>query len=197
MKAAHARARFRAARAASDPFTERSGPAHPSPLERAICRHADRRGLRLRPLAGPRRHPLAGGRHRATVGAQYVFLRDVQRGDVWSAGYQPTGTTPDGYEAVFAEDRAEIRRRDGAISTTLELVVSPEDDAEVRRITLTNLGTRTREIELTSYAEVALAPPAADAAHPAFSNLFVQTEFVPRRLGAARLAPAAHSRRAR
>jgi cyclic beta-1,2-glucan synthetase len=110
---------------------------------------------------------------------QYVFLRDAQRGDVWSAGYQPTGATPDSYEALFCEDRVEIRRRDGAISTTTEVVVSPEDDAEVRRISVSNLGVRAREIELTSYAEVVLAPPTADAAHPVFSNLFVQTEFVP------------------
>ncbi len=81
--------------------------------------------------------------------------------------------------STFSEDRAEIVRRDGAITTTLEVVVSPEDDAEVRRVSLTNLGARTREIELTSYAEVVLAPPAADRAHPAFSNLFVQTEWIP------------------
>ena len=106
-------------------------------------------------------------------------VSDTQRGEVWSAGYQPSGVTADVYEAVFAEDRAEIHRRDGAISTTMEVVVSPEDDAEVRRISITNLGVRTREIEVTSYAEVVLAPPAADTAHPVFSNLFVQTEFVP------------------
>ncbi|MGH8316016.1 MAG: glycosyl transferase, partial [Steroidobacterales bacterium] len=64
------------------------------------------------------------------------------------------------------------------IATTLEVVVSPEHDAEVRRVSITNLGARTREIELTSYAEIVLAPPAADAAHPAFSNLFMQTEYV-------------------
>ncbi len=110
---------------------------------------------------------------------QYVFLRDVQTGDVWSAGHQPSGVEPDGYEVLFSEDRAEIRRRDGAIETRLEVVVSPEDDGEARRVTISNLGVRTREIELTSYAEVVLAPPAADAAHPAFSNLFVQTEAVP------------------
>jgi cyclic beta-1,2-glucan synthetase len=107
----------------------------------------------------------------------YVFLRDTHSGQVWSAAYQPSGVAPDSYEVVFSEDHAEIRRRDGAIATMLEVVVSPEHDAEVRRVSITNLGTRTREIELTSYAEVVLAPPAADAAHPAFSNLFVQTEF--------------------
>jgi len=108
----------------------------------------------------------------------YVFLRDVRSGEVWSAGYQPTGIEPDSYAATFFEDRVEIVRRDGTIETKLEIAVSPEDDAEVRRVSLSNLGTDVREIELTSYAEVVLAPDAADAAHPAFSNLFVQTEFV-------------------
>ncbi len=109
---------------------------------------------------------------------QFVFLRDVHTGRVWSAAYQPSGVEPDAYEVVFSEDRAEFHRRDGTVATSLEVVVSPEDDAEVRRVTLTNLGERVREIEITSYAEVVLAPAAADAAHPVFSNLFVQTEAV-------------------
>ena len=109
----------------------------------------------------------------------YVFLRDTESGAVWSATYQPTGVEPDSYEVTFSEDHAHFRRRDGAIATTLEVLVSPEDDAEMRRVTITNLGTATREIELTSYCELVLAPAAADAAHPVFSNLFVQTESVP------------------
>ncbi len=109
----------------------------------------------------------------------YVFLRDVASGESWSAGYQPRGSEPDSYTVTFSEDRAEIVRRDRAIGTTLQVIVSPEDDAEVRRVSLTNFGTRSREIELTSYAEVVLATPAADAAHPAFSNLSVETECVP------------------
>src|SRR2546427_405391 len=113
------------------------------------------------------------------VGGTYVFLRDVGSGESWSAGYQPSGVEPDSYHVAFSEDRAEITRRDRAITATLEVIVSPEDDAEVRRVSLTNLGTRTREIELTSYAEVVLASPSADAAHPAFSNLFVHTECAP------------------
>src|SRR5437899_492281 len=108
----------------------------------------------------------------------YVFLRDVDSGETWSAGYQPRGGAPDSYEVTFSEDRAEIVRRDGAIGTTLQVIVSPEDDAEVRRIALTNLGTKSRVIEVTSYAEVVLATPAADAAHPPFSNLSVETECV-------------------
>ena len=109
----------------------------------------------------------------------YIYLRDVENGAVWSAGFQPSGARPDNYEVAFSEDRAEITRRDGTLTTTLEVVVSPEDDGEVRRVSISNLGVRTREIELTSYSEIVLAPPSDDAAHPAFSKLFVQTEFVP------------------
>ncbi len=108
----------------------------------------------------------------------FVYLRDVDSGDVWSAGHQPTGVDPDRYQAVFSEDRVEISRRDGMLDTTLEILVSPEDDAEVRRVSIVNSGRSAREIELTSYAEIVLASPAADSAHPAFSKLFVQTEFV-------------------
>jgi cyclic beta-1,2-glucan synthetase len=107
----------------------------------------------------------------------YVFLRDAADGRVWSAGYQPVGCEPDSYEAAFFEDRAEITRRDGPILTSTEILVSPEDDAEVRRVSVTNEGNRTREIELTTYAEMVLAASAADSAHPAFSKLFVLTDF--------------------
>ncbi|MEP6993230.1 MAG: glucoamylase family protein [Acidobacteriota bacterium] len=108
----------------------------------------------------------------------YVFLSDGESGDTWSAGYQPAGVEPDRYDVVYSEDRVEIHRRDGAIATSLRVVVSTEDDAEMRQISLTNNGVRTREIDITSYAEIVLAPAASDAAHPAFSNLFVQTQFV-------------------
>jgi cyclic beta-1,2-glucan synthetase len=118
----------------------------------------------------------------------YVFLRDVDSGAVWSAGYQPCGVEADRYEVTFTEDRAEYRRIDGTMTTTLEVLVSPEDDAEVRRVTLSNAGNRAREIDVTSYCELVLAPSAADQAHPAFSKLFVQTEYLekPRALLATR-----------
>jgi cyclic beta-1,2-glucan synthetase len=108
----------------------------------------------------------------------YVFLRDVADGQVWSAGYQPVGREPDSYDVAFFEDHAEITRRDGPIVTSTEILVSPEDDAEVRRVSVTNEGSRVREIELTTYAEVVLATADSDSAHPAFSKLFVRTEFI-------------------
>ena len=108
----------------------------------------------------------------------YVFLRNVESGEVWSAGYQPSAVEPDSYEVTFTEDRAEFIRVDANLTTTLEIVVSPEDDAEVRRVSVINTGGRALDIEITSYAELVLAPPAADAAHQTFSKLFVQTEYV-------------------
>jgi cyclic beta-1,2-glucan synthetase len=108
----------------------------------------------------------------------YIFLRNVESGEVWSAGYQPSGVEPDSYVVTFTEDRAEFIRVDGNLTTTLEVVVSPEDDAEVRRVTISNTGGRVQDIELTSYGELVLAPPGGDAAHQTFSKLFVQTEFV-------------------
>jgi cyclic beta-1,2-glucan synthetase len=108
----------------------------------------------------------------------YVFITDGS-GRTWSAGYQPTLVEPDSYHASFSEDKVEISRSDGSISTTLTVLISAEDDAEVRRVSLTNTGATETELEVTSYAELVLAPPRSDAAHPAFSKLFVQTEAVP------------------
>ncbi|MFA6457555.1 MAG: glucoamylase family protein, partial [Bacteroidota bacterium] len=108
----------------------------------------------------------------------YIYLRDVNSGAVWSAGFQPTCVDPDSYEVEFSEDKVEITRRDGSITTSLDVAVSPESDAEVRRISITNLGNRVREIDVTSYAEMVLNHPAAHVAHPSFSKLFVQTEYV-------------------
>ncbi|HSP41963.1 MAG TPA: glucoamylase family protein, partial [Luteolibacter sp.] len=107
----------------------------------------------------------------------FVYLRDVTTGDIRSVAFQPTRHQIDDYEAVFSQSRAEFRQRQAGFEAHTEICVSPEDDVEVRRITLTNRQSVPREIELTSYAEVVLAPPAAEAAHPAFSNLSVQTEF--------------------
>jgi cyclic beta-1,2-glucan synthetase len=107
----------------------------------------------------------------------FVYLRDVRTGAVWSAGHQPVRARPQSYQVAFSEDKAEFRRLDSGILTRMEVVVSAEDNAEVRRISLTNQSSRIREIELTSYAEVVLASPDADAAHQAFSNLFIETEF--------------------
>ncbi len=110
----------------------------------------------------------------------FIYLRDLASGDLWSATHQPTLCPTQAYEAIFTQARAEFRQRHASLEVHTEISVSPEDDVELRRLTITNHSPVPRVIELTSYAEVVLASPAADAAHPAFSNLFVQTEFIPK-----------------
>ena len=74
---------------------------------------------------------------------------------------------------------AEFRRSDHGIGLTMEITVAPEDDVEIRRISLTNHSERVRRIAVTSYGEIILAPQAADARHPAFNKLFIESEYVP------------------
>src|SRR6185503_12820481 len=106
----------------------------------------------------------------------FCYLRDPASGELWSGAHQPSLKPAQEYAAIFSEARAEFRRRDHDYETHTEIVVSSEDDIELRRLRITNRAAVARTIEVTSYAEVVLAPPAADALHPAFSNLFVQTQ---------------------
>jgi cellobiose phosphorylase len=108
----------------------------------------------------------------------FCYIRDMASGVFWSTAYQPTLKPSKHYEAIFSEGRAEFRRRDEDFDTHTEIAVSPEDDIELRRITITNRAWTRRTIDVTSYAEVVLASPNADALHPAFSNLFIQTEII-------------------
>jgi cellobiose phosphorylase len=109
----------------------------------------------------------------------FLYVRDVEdEGTFWSTTYQPTLVEPKNYEVIFSEGRAEFRRADQGLDLYTEIVVSPEDDIEMRRTRITNQSDRRRTIELTSFAEVVMAPAAADNAHPAFSKLFVQTEIL-------------------
>jgi cyclic beta-1,2-glucan synthetase len=120
-------------------------------------------------------------RHDSTrdPGSQFIYLRDVRSGVVWSATYQPTAQEPEDYVVTFLPERATVRRTDGDLCTELNVAVSTEDDVEVRRVTVTNRGPRIREIDVTSYAEVVLSAPADDLAHPTFGKLFLETEYLP------------------
>lgn len=109
----------------------------------------------------------------------FCYIKDMKSGEVWSAAYQPTQTSGKEYSVNFKGDKAEFRRKDHQIETLTEIVVSPEDNAEIRLITLINHSNETRYIELTSYLELSLAPHLTDRAHPCFNKLFIETEAVP------------------
>ena len=108
----------------------------------------------------------------------FCYIRDLTSGVFWSNTHQPTLKQGESYQAIFSAGRAEFRRHDLDYDTHTQIVVSPEDDVEVRRTRITNGSGSRRLIDITSYAEIVLAPPATDSAHPAFSKLFVETEIV-------------------
>lgn len=107
----------------------------------------------------------------------HVYLRDLDDDFVWSAGYQPTRVAPDAYQFQFTRELAEINRVDREIECRLAVCVAPQHDVELRRCRLTNRGSRPRRIELTSYVEFVLAAREADANHPTFLKLFIETEY--------------------
>ena len=108
----------------------------------------------------------------------FCYIKDVNSGKFWSNTHQPTLQSAKNYEAIFSQGHVEFRRSDFGINTKTEIVISPEDDTELRRIRITNRTQSLRVLEVTSYAEVVIAPQASDEAHPAFSNLFVQTQII-------------------
>lgn len=109
----------------------------------------------------------------------FCYIKDVASGNFWSNTYEPTLRPAKNYEAIFSQGSAEFRRHDQGIDTHTEIVISPEDDMEMRRVRITNTSLFTRVMEVTSYTEVVIATQASDEAHPAFSNLFVETEILP------------------
>jgi cellobiose phosphorylase len=110
---------------------------------------------------------------------QFVYVRGLEDGRTWSIGHQPLTQAVDEYQVTFHADRAEFRRRDGDVEMPWAICIAGDHDAEIRLVTLVNHGNRARELELTSYAEVFLNHRRADQGHPAFTKLFLETEFVP------------------
>ncbi|NTV90449.1 MAG: glycosyl transferase, partial [Clostridiales bacterium] len=111
----------------------------------------------------------------------FFYLRNIDTNSVWSATYSPMNVVPENYEVDFTADKAVFKRMDGNIGTKTEVIVASGDNAEIRRLSLKNYGDKPCTIEITSYFEVVMAPQAADLAHPAFSNLFIETSCIPER----------------
>jgi cyclic beta-1,2-glucan glucanotransferase len=109
----------------------------------------------------------------------FFYIHDADSDETWSGAFQPCGGPAESYSASFALDRAAFKRTDNGIQTRTEVVVSPEDDVEVRRVTLINRSLRTRHLDCTSYIELSMTQHSADRQHPAFNKLFIQTEALP------------------
>jgi cellobiose phosphorylase len=111
----------------------------------------------------------------------FVYIRDCDSGKVWCSAALAQSAPVDVREILFTESAVELRLRMDQLEARMQILVSPEDDIELRRMRIGNRSRQARTLEITSYAEVVLAPGIADAHHPAFGNLFVQTEVLPAR----------------
>jgi cyclic beta-1,2-glucan synthetase len=109
----------------------------------------------------------------------FCYIRDVNSRRLWCATYQPIRGHIEQFSANFSLDRAVFQRVDSHILTKTEIIIAPEDDVEIRRMTLVNQSVFKRQLELTSYIELALAPHNVDRQHPAFNKMFIQTEALP------------------
>ncbi len=109
----------------------------------------------------------------------FCYIQDSETGEYWSNTHQPTGKKAEKYEAAFSQGHVDFYTTHNEIETHTEIVVSPEDDIEMRRVRISNSSGKRRTIVVTSYAEVVIAAAASDMSQPAFSNLFVQTEILP------------------
>lgn len=108
----------------------------------------------------------------------FLFVQNVNSNTVWSATFAPFYEKGQNYRVVFSADKAEYFKRVGNIDTYLEITISPEDDVEIRRLTLKNHSKHPRILEVTSFGEISLIDLPTDVAHPAFNKLFVKTEFL-------------------
>ncbi len=106
----------------------------------------------------------------------WVYLQDLDQGLVWSAGNQPVHSLPDSQQVRFFPHQVVFERREHFISMQMMITVPPEDDLEIRLVTLSNLSNRPRRMAVTTYGEVVLSPHDADQRHPAFNKLFVESE---------------------
>ncbi len=111
----------------------------------------------------------------------FCYVQDMNSEETWSIGYQPVRKPSKNYEAIFSQARAEFRRQDEHFRSHTEIAVSPEEDVEIRRVSITNGSRKRRKLKLTSYAEVVLAPHDAEATHPMFNGIFMETEILHKR----------------
>ncbi len=108
----------------------------------------------------------------------WFYVKDEETGEQWRATPEPGPQPHTDTSVVFHPHLAEFHRRDRGIGLRMEVSVAPADDVEIRRFTVVNETDQPRTLTLTSYAEVVLAPTRDDERHPAFSKLFVRSEWI-------------------
>ena len=108
----------------------------------------------------------------------WLYVQDLENGQTWSATHQPVAAPAENPQTRFYPHKITFERKDGDIGLRMTVSITPDDDVEIRRVTITNHGERTRQLTLTSYGEVILSLQSADRRHPAFNRMFVESEYM-------------------
>jgi cyclic beta-1,2-glucan synthetase len=109
----------------------------------------------------------------------FFFVRDDGAQELTSLTALPAPGADWRYRTRFLADQVQFDATGPGLQVRTTVLISPEDDTELRNITLHNSGEHTRTLELVSYFEPVLSNPKADEAHPAFANLFVASRWEP------------------
>ena len=107
----------------------------------------------------------------------FMYVRDVKTNYTWSNTFAPVNKKPDNYEVVFASDKIKYIRTDGVITTSTEVVVATDNNAEVRKVTFKNNGRSQKVLELTTFTEAILSENMDDVSHRVFNNMFISSEY--------------------
>ena len=111
----------------------------------------------------------------------YIYIRDIALNTYWSAAHNPSKVKADKYQVVFSPHQSEFLRQDKGITTSTIISLMPDYNLEIRKVKLKNLSLRERQLEVTSYMEVAIDTLASESSHPAYNKLFVENEFLEER----------------
>ena len=112
-------------------------------------------------------------------GGTSFYIRDVETSSVWSPTYRPVPCDDPSYRVSSLPEKIIFDRTQNELSSHLEVMVAPNDDVEIRHISLTNNSSSERQLELTSYLELGMAAHDAQLHHPSFNRLFIGVEPLP------------------
>jgi cyclic beta-1,2-glucan synthetase len=105
------------------------------------------------------------------------WLRDRDLGVLRSLTRHPAGGEAEREQTRWRPGVFELERVVDDLETRIEACVACDRPLELRRVRVRNLAEQPRALELSATLEVVLQRAEADASHPAFSKLFVETAF--------------------
>ena len=103
---------------------------------------------------------------------RYVYLRDAETGEYWSANWQPMCGENESFHATHGIGYTRVGYTQNGIESEITYYVPPRDDIEVWMVRLKNVSDKARSIQAFPYVKWDLANYAYNAVEANFSVLF-------------------------